>query len=180
MRLPGRPRRPAPAARGIGPGSWPHLLARFLDVLASPALQPDEAGWVRSRLRPVEAALFFAQGRADRRHGYRAGRWVAERSGDRPDLVRAALLHDVGKRHARLGVAGRVAASLLALLGRRPGGRMGTYLAHGPLAAAELADLGAEPVVVEYARHHHGDRPTRFDPEDWRLLDEADRARLGR
>lgn len=165
------------AHRGA-PGGWPHLAARFLDVVVSRRLEPEEADWVRSQLRPVEASLFFAQGTADRRHGYRAGRWVA--GNDRPDLVRVALLHDVGKRHARLGVAGRVAASLLALLGRRPRGRMGAYLSHGPLAAAELAELGAEPLVVGYARHHHGARPASFDPEAWRLLEQADRARLGR
>lgn len=167
-------------AHRVAPGGWTHLAARFLDVVVSRRLEPEEADWVRSQLRPVEASLFFAQGRADRRHGYRAGRWVAERRSDRADLVRAALLHDVGKRHARLRVAGRVAASLLALLGRRPRGRMGAYLSHGPLAAAELAELGAEPLVVGYARHHHGTRPASFDPEAWRLLEEADRARLGR
>lgn len=132
------------------------------------------AGWLRS---DAERAMFWDQPPADQRHGLGAARFVAQRRPDRLDLIRAALLHDTGKRHARLRILGRVLASLVRLTGRPGRGRIGTYLAHGPLAAGELAAAGAEPAVVEYARDHHGARPDAFPAADWAILEEADRVR---
>lgn len=156
----------------------PHLVARFFDVLSARALRPAEqaevAGWLRS---DGERAMFWQQPRADQRHGLAAARHVAARAGDRPELVRAALLHDVGKRHARLGVIGRVVASLVRAFRLRAGGRIRSYIDHGALAAAELEAAGAEPLVVDYARHHHGARPASIPVDDWTLLGMADRAR---
>jgi hypothetical protein len=67
-----------------------------------------------------------------------------------------------------------VAASLLDLARLPAPGRIGTYLRHGPLGAADLADAGAEPVVVAFAAEHHRGRPPGVDPADWDLLVRAD------
>ena len=91
-------------------------------------------------------------------------------------MVRAALLHDIGKRHARLGTAGRSWAVVRSAMGRRPSTRAATYLNHGTLGSDELAAGGAEPLAVAYALHHHGNRPDGIPPEDWAVLDAADRA----
>lgn len=162
------------------PGAWLHLTARFLDVASAPPLEPVEIDQATRWLRPGEDGLFFAQADADQRHGLEAAREAASQAPDRPDLVRAALLHDVGKRHARLGAIGRVVASLLIKLGWLVRGRVRMYRDHGPLAATELAELGAEPAVVEFARHHHTGRPEGFPMRDWELLVAADRARVRR
>ncbi|HJU50696.1 MAG TPA: hypothetical protein VJ815_00045, partial [Acidimicrobiia bacterium] len=82
---------------------------------------------------------------------------MAARLPDRRELIRAALLHDLGKRHSGLGVFGRSVVTGLAKVGLRrlvdrKGGRAHLYLRHGNLAADELADLGAEPLVVAFAR----------------------------
>jgi hypothetical protein len=82
----------------------------------------------------------------------------------------------VGKGAARLGITGRVLASGLSLLHLPTPGRLGVYVAHGTRGADELAALGAEPLVVTYARHHHTARPPTVPPEDWDVLRAADRA----
>jgi putative nucleotidyltransferase with HDIG domain len=162
------------------PGSWAHLAARFVDVVSSVALDPVERRTVEGWLRPGEDALFFSQSVADQRHGHTAALRIEQRAPDRLDLIRAALLHDVGKRHARLGPVGRVAASLAVRLHFPVRGRFLAYRDHGRLGAAELRDLGAEPTVVEFAEAHHEARPDAFDPTDWEALEEADAARLPR
>ena len=121
--------------------------------------------------------MFWDQGAADQRHGFRAARYVAEQSPERVDLIRAALLHDVGKRSSRLGLVGRTAASLLRMVGQPGRGRIRTYILHGPIAAAELETAGAESLVVDFARHHHGKRPQQISESDWELLTEADTVR---
>ena len=96
----------------------------------------------------------------------------------RTDLARGALLHDIGKRHARLGLAGRSLAGAVRALGLPSWGRVRRYLEHGEIGASELEAAGAEPLVVGYARHHHDPVPP---PEvtrgDWEVLVAADHAR---
>jgi hypothetical protein len=161
------------------PGSWTHLAARFFDVLTAQPLRPDERVRLADWLSPVEQAMFLGQSAADQRHGLECGLEVAASHPHRPDLVRAALLHDVGKRHARLGPLGRVVASVLIRLHIPVGPRIRSYEAHGPIGSRELLELGAEPIVVDFARHHHGSRPDSIPPEEWELLESVDRARVG-
>ena len=101
-----------------------HLAARYTDAVLSrrltPAEQAEAAGYLRS---DAERGMFWGQSKADRRHGLAAARSIAEARPDRPDLIRAALLHDVGKRHARLGAAGRVWAVVRSGLGFPPSER---------------------------------------------------------
>lgn len=155
------------------PGSPTHLVRRFFDVLFAKPLAPAEAEAVRGWVTPELAEVFFAQGHADQRHGLEAARFVEAGGGDR-DVVVAALLHDVGKRHARLGVIGRSVASLL-ILARLPlTSRMRAYRDHGLSGAAELVRLGAPPVAIDFAMHHHGRRPPTIEPALWDLLVAAD------
>jgi hypothetical protein len=149
-----------------------------VDVVTAPRLTSSETSQVASQLTPAEAAVFFDQPAADQRHGWEAA-CAVEKAG-RPDLARAALLHDVGKRQAGLGPVGRSLATAWSKLGGAPRGRWRRYLDHGPAAAAELERLGAEPLVVDFARHHHGTRPESIPPAAWEILVRADRARVGR
>ncbi len=156
------------------PGSPVHLTRRFFDVVLARPLTPTERAGVEAWLSPGESELFFAQSHPDQRHGYSAAASVLAGDQVDPSLVRAAMLHDVGKRHARLGVLGRVLASLL-ILARIPlSGRFATYRDHGAVGAAEMERLGVEPLVAIFARHHHGDRPDSIDPEAWEVLWQAD------
>jgi len=135
-------------------GSPLHLARRFFDVLGARPLGAAEVAWVAGHVSPAELTLFLAPAPADQRHGYESGRHVAELGGG-SELIRAALLHDVGKRHARLGVAGRVAASVAIALRLPLRGRFAAYRDHDLLGAADLAAAGSPPAVVEHAATHH-------------------------
>jgi putative nucleotidyltransferase with HDIG domain len=151
-------------------GGWWHLARRFLEVLLAKPLTDAQRAEVRALLRSDgEAALFFTQPAADQQHGLAAARYAP------PTLRRAALLHDVGKQASGMGVWGRSLASVAAKFHIPVRGRLARYLEHGPIGADMLEREGGEPIVVEYARHHHGQRPPGVLLEDWVLLVEADR-----
>ena len=130
-------------------------------------------------LEPAQSVMFFEQTPADRRHGLDAARTVrAEGAGI--ETVRAAALHDVGKRHAGLGVIGRSTASLLARLHLPTPGRLGVYLAHAEMGAADLESVGSSSLVVDFTRSHHRARPESIPEDVWELLIRADSEVVGR
>lgn len=165
-----------------GPRTRPlHLAGRFLDVTLARPLRPGEQAEVAALLRTeAERSMYWDQPRADQRHGLAAARLVRSARPRRTDLVRAALLHDVGKRRSRLGPMGRSLATVLGRFGIGGPARFVDYLDHGRIAARELDRAGAESLVVAFALHHHGERPEEISREDWELLQAADRAIVGR
>jgi hypothetical protein len=156
------------------PGSPAHLFRRFFDVASAKPLTDSERAAVRSWITPELADVFFEQSPADQRHGYHAALVIVAADGSDHEVVVAALLHDVGKRHARLGVLGRSVASLMILFGLPLGDRMRVYRDHGLTGAGELARLGAPALAIDFAMHHHGKRPPTIDPATWQLLAAAD------
>jgi hypothetical protein len=149
-----------------------HLVARFFRSLRPiPPTRTDDE-WVAGFLTPAEQALYAAMPTGDRRHAVDGARATAESVPEpfRTDAVEAALVHDVGKRHARLGVVGRSFATGIgwvvrgdarrtALAGRQGWlGRAGRYLRHDPVGAAEVEAAGGSPLAVAWtAGHHHRD-----------------------
>ncbi|MGH9053515.1 MAG: hypothetical protein ACRDWX_10965 [Acidimicrobiia bacterium] len=160
-----------------GLGGWGHLAARLFEVAAARELSPREQAEVAGLLRPEESRCFWGQPAADQRHGLAAARHVLRAAPGRRDLARAALLHDVGKRHARLGPLGRSIASALAKVGLPAGRRGRLYLEHPALGAWDLWQVGAEALVVDFARRHHQEPPLEADLRDWALLRRSDRAK---
>jgi len=152
-----------------------HLVSRFFDFLTARGLDESERNEVERYLRKEEWALFFSQRPPDQRHGLAVARRINARFPERKDLARAGLLHDVGKRHSDLGAFSRVLATIFIKLGLPLGWRFEAYRDHGRIGAEELERLGAEPVVVEFARDHHG--PPRVDIPEWNDLVSADRTR---
>lgn len=136
-------------------------------------------------MTPAEVVLFDAMDDRDRCHSIRVARTVVLGSTDRP-VVAAALLHDVGKGRAQLGLIGRVVATMVGVLGRRwwirrfvaqdgCRGRVATYLEYPALGRVMLIDAGSDPLVCAWAAEHHE------PPERWsvpiavgRLLADAD------
>lgn len=156
------------------PGSPAHLFARFLDVATAPALTIAEREVVSSWLSRPLADLFFAQPRADQRHGYHAALSVVGAGIREHDVLVAALVHDIGKRKSRLGILGRSLASLLIKLGLPLPERARVYRDHGILGAGELAHAGAPALAVDFALHHHGSRPPSIPVAIWNTLSSAD------
>jgi hypothetical protein len=154
----------------------PHLTRRFFGVLRAEPLRPGEQAAAARLLRPAERGLFWGQRPADQRHGLECAVAVLTRRPDRPDLARAALLHDIGKRQAALGAPGRALATTLGFVHLPVRGRFAAYLGHGPAGAADLEAAGAESLIVSFARHHHAGRPADVPADDWAELCRADHA----
>lgn len=157
------------------PGSWLHLSKRFFGAVVARDLDDSEVQTIRDIVSTTEFTLFMEQRPVDRRHGYESALYAIG-AGATNAVVRAAAMHDVAKRHARLGVVGRVIASILIKLGITVRGRFETYRRHGPIGAEELESAGSPTIVVEYARSHHAGRPPDVDPAVWKLLLAADEA----
>ena len=149
-----------------------HLVHRFFGFIRARPLTPREQMAVTTSLPAPLHGLFYAQAHEDQRHAFD----VASRVGERPDLVVAALMHDVGKSVTRLGAVSRSAATTWAWTGLPVWGRWRTYLRHGPIGAAMLADAGAPMLAVAFAGQHPGPVPFGIDDGDWWLLAAADEA----
>lgn len=151
-----------------------HLTRRFFWTLRAQPLTPREQAEAEGLLRESERPLFWSQAAVDQRHGLEGARRVLrDRPGERA-VARAALLHDVGKRHSGLGLLGRSLASGLTLVGIRPR-RFRSYYDHGRIGAEELRAIAAEDIVVEWSRAHaERARPESISVADWASLLEAD------
>ena len=152
-----------------------HLARRFFSFATALPLTSQELDNARIRLGSDELSdLFFAQPVADQRHGYDASTWLEAR--ESPSwMVQAGMLHDIGKRHARMGRWGRATTTALSWVRVVPRGRMSIYTAHGLIGAEELAARGVDARIVAYTAHHHDRRPAELTGAEWNQLDEADR-----
>jgi putative nucleotidyltransferase with HDIG domain len=144
----------------------PRTVRAFVPALA----RPDDP-FARSALPPRELALYLAMDARDRHHGVRVARSVLELDPDADDvLVRAALLHDVGKSVAPYRAWERIAVHLYALAGPRvrrgpPRGLRDAWLRHvhhAETGAALLRRAGAPEVADLVARHHDPDPDPRL------------------
>ena len=153
----------------------PHLVRRFFGSLWARRPGPSDQIFIAGMLQGNAARLFAAQRPMDQHHALRTARQVAATAPNRTDLVRAALLHDVGKAHSDLGVIGRSLASIFAMARVPTRGRFAAYLDHGRLGASDLAGAGESGITVAFAaRHHAAEAPAAIDPRDWARLRAAD------
>lgn len=147
-----------------------HLVRRFVGTLGRGEPGPVDRAWVAQVCTPCEAALLRRLPRHDRRHAVTVARAVEARLAgtafaDDPRWIEAALLHDVGKLDAGLGVPGRVVATVLAAIGGpariagwapRSGyrGRIGRYLDHPDRGAVQIRRCGGSPEAAAWAAAH--------------------------
>ncbi|MCZ7526024.1 MAG: HD domain-containing protein [Acidimicrobiia bacterium] len=170
-----------------------HLARRFVGALWPGRPRAVDEEWVARVLLPGELALWRRMPRHDRRHSIRVARAVqAALAGTVHDedsrWLAAALLHDVGKLDAGLGVYGRVVATLAggaaghemadAWSARRGfTRRVGLYLRHGELGADMIRLAGGREEAARWAAAHH-DRAswtaTAIPSEVVAVLDAAD------
>ncbi len=160
-------------------GELGHLAHRFWWTLRATPPPAEDDAWAEARLPAPLAALWSAQHPLDRRHTVAVARQVDAVAGpDAPVWVQqAALLHDVGKADAPLGVVGRTVATVLELARVRwAPGRLGRYLHYTEGGATSLAAAGASDEVVAWAREHHEPAECWTVPVEWgQVLVDADR-----
>lgn len=144
---------------------------------------PPEAAFARRVLPAAAADLFEGMPVADRRHGLDVGARLVAAGHDDPDLLAAALLHDVAKGH-RMRLWHRVAGVLLeasapGMLRRlaAPDPRswrhpFHLYLHHSELSAEMAVAAGCSPRSARFIR---GDADA-ADARPQRALTEADDA----
>lgn len=147
-----------------------HLGRRFVGALSPVAPKPADVEWVAGICTEAELALWRRLPRHDRRHSIRVARDVeaalagTEYAGDRR-WIEAALLHDVGKLDAGLGVLGRVGATLAGAAAshdlaeawsakRGVTRKVGLYLRHPELGADRIRMAGGSPEAAAWAECH--------------------------
>jgi hypothetical protein len=153
-----------------------HLSGRFVRALWPGPPRADDVEWVRTVLAPNSFTMWQRQPNHDRRHAIAVARGVqTELAGteyaDDPRWTACALLHDIGKLDARLGVYGRVVATVAgAAAGRGTAGawsersgftrRVGLYLRHPELGADRIRLAGGPEEAARWAAAHHAaERP---------------------
>ncbi len=145
------------------PASWYLNAAKRTVIAAVPGLaRPDDA-WALARLAPPEAELYRQLSVPERAHAIEVARCVLRR---RPEasaaLVRAALLHDVGKLGSPHHVVWRVLTHLLPEPDLPPRPRL-RGLAGARQARQHHAAYGAELIrragggadVADLVERHH-------------------------
>lgn len=168
-----------------------HWAGRLLSSVRPGPPRRRDLAWAHEQLTAPERRLFDRMSNPDRRHAIGVARRVdaalPPNLPDRSVVLRAALLHDVGKVASGLRTYGRVIATLSGAVGGRSYAevwqdtrgftrRVGLYLRYPELGAEMLAVADSDPRVIAWAREHHLDEESWTIPVDWgRVLAAADR-----
>jgi putative nucleotidyltransferase with HDIG domain len=139
---------------------------------------PEQLKSARQRLTPDQYALFQQLQPSEMSHALRMCEDLTAQGYDDPDLLAAALLHDIGKVKHPLRIWERV----LIVLGQKvfphqvarwgmgePRGwrRAFAIAAQHPAWGAEMvAEIGASPLVLEIIRCHQDTAPEYFEEEE--------------
>jgi putative nucleotidyltransferase with HDIG domain len=142
-------------------------------------LRPDDAGQVGNYLPAEALKLFMAMPRYDRQHALRVYRLLQEDGHSNPDLLAAALLHDVGKTRPGNGsvrlwhrvsivLADAFSSGLLQRVASEQAGswRQPFYVQlHHATIGAELArEAGCSRRTVDLIRYHENAATQADDP----------------
>jgi len=145
-------------------------------------LQPVQDDEARAMLDPPLYELYRRMRRAERQHSLRVLRALGRAGYDEPDLLAAALLHDVGKTRARFSLPEKVIVVLVKAarpdLYRRWGSGpadgwrqpFAVSVQHPSWGADLVAAAGGSPRTVELIRRHADPVRPPFRGETDRLL----------
>ena len=149
-------------------GKASHLSKRFFTSLWPGGPNASDEEWARASLTAGQVELWCQMSATDRRHAVGVAKRVERSLGHEatPAVMAAALLHDVGKVDAGLGVYGRVVATISgAVAGRdtardwvKAGGftrRVGLYLEHPRYSGDMLGMVDSDPFTEAWGREHH-------------------------
>jgi hypothetical protein len=151
-----------------------HLSRRFFCALWPGPPRRRDVDWVEGILAADELALWRLLPNHDRRYSIRVAKLVESRLAGteyagQPRWLAAALLHDVGKLDASLGIFGRSVATVMGAIAGparvnrwgNAGGfrrRVAWYLHHDERGADRIRAAGGREEAARWARaHHHRD-----------------------
>lgn len=156
-----------------------HYLGEVVRHLDPHPLPAARLTWALRHLSSVEQRLFCAMRPSDQRHCWATAQAIARNGSlslrDRALLIRAALLHDVGKAGAPNGLAVRTANAVW-------GARIPPWLPlplrtavaalrrHAVRGASRLREAGTDLAVVALVRWHEAEEPPSDLPEGLRPL----------
>jgi putative nucleotidyltransferase with HDIG domain len=152
----------------------------------TPSLKPDDYQLIDSYLDEPGKFLFFQMGRIDRHHAIAVARAIItderiSKQLNRDRLIKAALLHDIGKVQGDFNFLSRLMVGFIrrftpTLRGKLALTQPNTFwqrvrysfyvdLVH-PARGAHMARIfGIDPDVVEMIRHHHDPPGQNQSPE---------------
>lgn len=152
-------------------------------------LSPSERAEIQAALSPAEYQLFLSYEMTDQRHCYGVMTTLREHEAGDPDLLAAALLHDIGKTQVTLSSVDRIVGTLAERSWQGSLDRWGhdapqgwhrpfaVRAQHAEWGAALAEGVGSRPRVVELIRRHQDscyDGLTADDAKLLRLLQWAD------
>ena len=164
-----------------------HLVKRFFGSLKQKTVSEEDLLWVENILSQEEMHLWQTMPENDKCHSIEVARRTGTLLGKlEPEVLAAALLHDVGKAKNQAGLWVRVFATLLGLAlparkkerwAKKSGitGKIGQYLQHPAQGADLLRAAGSVPLVIAWAEEHHlPERAWTINPEIGNILNAAD------
>lgn len=140
---------------------------QFVRALTAGLQGEGRIGETERVLTPTQRGLFLQMSPADRRHGLAVYRALTDQGVQSPDLLIAALLHDVGKAAAPLPLGVRVAVVLLERLAPSLLERLGqgeargwrrpfvVHRQHPEVGARWVVQAGCSPLTASLIRRHH-------------------------
>lgn len=159
-----------------------YRLGQFWRVWRARPLPEEARETITAVLTPEEIALFNRFSFSDQQHSYHVLCTLQSNGQTHPDLLAAALLHDVGKTRAPLSIWQR---SLIVLAQAFVPGKTADWgqgdvaswqrpfvvKAHHPAWGAEMAQAaGSRPLTIELIRRHQDPLPETAVTEADRLL----------
>jgi putative nucleotidyltransferase with HDIG domain len=163
-----------------------HRAWQFLQALTARPLTVAEQAEVAAILSPAQQLLFRPMPSGDQRHSLQVMRTLIAMEMTAPDLLVAALLHDVGKSRHRLYLWERVLVVVIGAFGPSAASRWGNAPSHGwrrpfvihqqhPRWGAEMAlAAGCSPLTAELIRAHHDRGAAQTGSKLLRALQQAD------
>lgn len=154
-----------------------YRIRQFWQLLTAAPLPPQAWREIDTVLTPDEGALFRQFSAADRQHSYRVMQTLRRAGCEQPELLAAALLHDVGKTRYRPRLWERIVGAVVETVCPQCVWRWGRGPARGwkrPFVirrqhadwGAELAQkAGSSPRTVAFIRHHQDKQPAALDSQ---------------
>ena len=140
----------------------------WLNLTAKP-LSKSEWGELTAVLTPPQQQLFTQFGNSDQQHSLRVMRQLQENGQTHPDLLTAALLHDIGKTRFSVTIWERALVVLTSLIfpnkltewgnGEAKGWKrpFAIKIQHPEWGANRVETIGATPLAIALIRRHQAE-----------------------